>query len=271
MKLTIFLLALFLFLWCSTSQAASGKLIIPGTGDSQTILSILAKKFEDINPAATIEIPDSIGSSGGIKMLNAQKCVLARIARPLQKDELNSQLTTLTFALSPIVFVVNPKIANLTEISTEQIRGIYRGTIKQWQDLGVNLDTIYPLTREEGDSSLLVLNRHIQDFATINAQKAKILYTTPATVEVLLRYQRTFGFIPIADAINKGLRILKIDGIAPTPENVQSGLYKFAAPLSFVYKEKEGPSELGQAFIDFIFSQEGKSIIYANGIIPATL
>ncbi len=268
-KITLFLtLLICLYGPIAHGNGISHHLAIPGTGDSQTLLRILAHEFELNNPDTPIEIPGSIGSSGGIKMLQTGKTPLARIARPLTKEEQDGTLTTLTFAMSPIVFVVNPQISNLTNITTEEILGIYSGKINQWKDLNVSLDKIFPITREQTDSSLLVLNRHIQNFATINSLTAKIIYSTPDTVETLRRYKRTIGFIPIADAINAKLHILTIDGISASPENVQSGLYKFVTPLNFIYKEKEGPSDVGQAFIDFVFSPDGERIIHENGLIP---
>jgi hypothetical protein len=42
----------------------TGTLVIPGTGDSQSVLLLLAQRFEELHPGTTVVIPDSIGSGG---------------------------------------------------------------------------------------------------------------------------------------------------------------------------------------------------------------
>ena len=68
--LTLAVLAGLFGLRPSASMAAGeAVLTIPGTGDSQDVLRLLAERFQRDNPDVTVEIPDSVGSTGGIRLV----------------------------------------------------------------------------------------------------------------------------------------------------------------------------------------------------------
>ncbi|MDB4470643.1 substrate-binding domain-containing protein, partial [Deltaproteobacteria bacterium] len=71
----------------SNNAIAQEQLVIDGTGDSQQLLRQLAQAYEAANPDSKIIVPDSSGSSGGVKALLKGKTDLARIARPLKAKE----------------------------------------------------------------------------------------------------------------------------------------------------------------------------------------
>lgn len=250
---------------------AGEKIIIGGTGDSQELLRLLALAFKKKSGGGEIEVPDSIGSSGGIKALLAGKIDMARVARRLTKEEEKLGLVYLPLAQNPVVFVLHPDIADIDNITTAQIIGIYSGQITSWNQLDSNLKPgrLYPVTRESGDSSRTVLNENLTGFKDIKVKEpvAKIVYSTPKTVEVLARYKATVGFLPMSAATGTNLRVLKLDGIYPTAENVRSGRYTLAGDNGLVYKGKlDG---LGKRFVDFIHNETGRRIIIESGAIPA--
>jgi phosphate transport system substrate-binding protein len=243
------------------------KITIAGTGDSEQLLRVLAKSLEEKLKGCKIEVPDSIGSGGGIKALVAGKVDLARVARPLKMNEEKSGLTYKLFAKSPVVFVINPSVTNIDNITTEQIIGIYSGSIINWQELGIQYGKIYPVTRETGDSSLKIINKNISDFEKISTKVAKTIYNTPQTIDALVRHRNTIGFAPMSAVAGTKLRILKVDGIYPSIENVSNGKYRLVVPLGIVYKEE--PAGLTRKFIDFLYSDQGQRIIIENGAVPA--
>lgn len=63
-----------------------------------------------------------------------------------------------------------------------------------------------------------------------------------------------------------GIRILAINGIAPTLENIQSGLYPFTVN---VYAVTAGTiNENAQKLIDWILSEQGQAFIELCGVVP---
>jgi len=59
---------------------AEETVVVCGTGDSQSLLRRLATEFERKNPGIKIEVPESIGSSGGIKATAKGECDIGRVA-----------------------------------------------------------------------------------------------------------------------------------------------------------------------------------------------
>ncbi|NLY46034.1 MAG: extracellular solute-binding protein [Tissierella sp.] len=72
------------------------------------------------------------------------------------------------------------------------------------------------------------------------------------------------GYISLG-SLNDTVTSVNIDGVEATADNVKSGDYKIARPFNIAYQE--GLSELGQDFVDFIFSAEGQAIVEDNGLV----
>ena len=219
-----------------SNTVAGQKIVVSGSGDNQDLLFAAAKAMMGKNSGIQIEVPDSIGSAGGIKVLIAGKADLARVARPLKDSEKALGLTQQVFARTPVVFAVHPDVNGIDNITTEQIIGVYSGKITDWSQLGAKPGKIYPLTREQGDSALRILNEMLPGFADVNSLNTKVMYLTPEMVAALREHKQTIGFVPLSAVVNTGLKVLKINGVEPSIKNVLSGEYKFLIPLGIAYK-----------------------------------
>jgi phosphate transport system substrate-binding protein len=240
---------------------------IAGTGDSQTLLRLLADSFQRDTPGLRVDIPDSIGSSGGMKALAAGQTDLARIARPLTETEIRSGFVPFIFAISPVVFVTQKKLPEDASIGADQVVSIYQGTLRDWRELGAPPGEIYPIGRENGDSSLSVLQEKFPALARPFAPPVKIAYTTGKALAALTGYDNTFGFLPLSSIRGSGLRPLALDGVAPSPETVANGRYPLTTP--FLVVSKGEPKGLASTFIGFLFSEPARKILLDSGALPA--
>ena len=260
-----FLIALLLSFTAAIASEQQ-RIVVGGTGDSQKLLRKIASLFEKNFPNTVIEVPSSTGSGGGIKALAAGKIDLARVARPLLKKEKKYGLTYRPFALCPIVFVVHQSVTGIKTITTDEIIGIYSGKITDWKDLGGAKGKIYPIIREPGDSCMSVLEEKLSGFSEIIHPQAYVAYTTPETIKILNLHENTIGFVPLAMVKNTDLKILKVNGIAPTPDNIENGQYRLVIPFGIVYRRK--PEGLSKRFIDFLFSEKAKEVMREFGALP---
>lgn len=252
----------------TVTVAGAETLVIPGTGDSQELLRVLARSYMVAHPSSVIEIPESIGSSGGIKNVSSGAAVLARVARRLKPREQQAGLHYLLFAMSPVVFAANLPTPCLTDLSSEQLVAIYSGTIGDWSQLGsCPAHTIYIANREPGDSSRTVIGGYLPAFKAIADPAGKTVYSTPDTVAVLERYPYTLAYLPLAALRNSQAIVLKLAGSAPTVANVQQGQYPLVVPLGLVWKQPLPP--LAEQFIAYLFSPEAQQLIRDQGLVPA--
>lgn len=244
---------------------AGQKIIVSGTGDSQKLLRESAKFLEEQLGGGEILVPESIGSGGGVRAVAAGEINLGRVARPLTESEEKLGLHYKRFARCPIVFVVHPSVNYIDNVTSEDIVGIYSGKITDWGHFGAD-GKIYVVGREPGDSSLIVLNKLLPGFKDIKRPRVKTIYNTPDAVAMLMKHRRTIGYLPISMTVGTDLRILKIDGVYPSVENVRSGKYKLIVPFAFVYRDEL--SGLSKRFVGFFDSEEGRHIIQSHGVVP---
>ncbi len=246
---------------------AADKIIIEGSGDNQRLLRVLADVFEKRHPGKKIEIPESIGSSGGIKALVNNQCDLARIARPLKNSEKGLGLTAKVFASTPLVFIVGHNAAGVDNLTDEQIVNIFSGKVDSWSQLGGKDVKVHVLNREKGDSSRSILEKNIPGFKEADTMFGEIVQSTPALIQRVVEKKYCVGYIPFSMAKAAGVFIMKVNGVEPSIENVKKGEYKLVIDLAIVWKDNL--SGLAKDFVDFIFSAEARKIILNNGGVPA--
>ena len=245
---------------------AGQKIVVSGTGDSQALLGEAANALEAKLGGGEIDIPESIGSGGGVRAAAAGEIDLGRVARQLTESEEKLGLSFKPFAKCPVVFVVHPSVTRVDNLTSAEIVGIYSGKITDWSQLGGETGKIYAVGREPGDSSLIVLNKQLAGFKDIVNPTAKIIYNTPEAVKTIMKHRRTIGYIPMSMAVGTDMRILKVDGIYPSAENVSNGTYQFVVPFALVYREDI--SGFAKRFVDFLDSEEGKRIVRSYGVVP---
>lgn len=248
------------------SNYSGQKIVIAGSGDSQYLIKKLSSELTRQLGDVIIDVPDSIGSTGGIKALLEGTADLARTARGLKEEEKKQNLYEKVFALSPVVFVVHPETVDIDNLTFDQIIDIYSGKITNWEQLGGQNAKIYPVTRESGDSSLQALRVSIPGFDQIENTVAKVMNTTPKTVTLLEDHSKTIGFLPRSAVDITKLKPLTINGYAPTEENIKGGKYPLAVPFSLVHKDET--VSLAKKFLHFLFSPQAKEIILESGTIP---
>ncbi len=260
------IILVFIVMTIVSSLTASNSLTIEGTGDSQELLRELANAYEKKYPNNFIIIPNSVGSSGGIKKLMANQCELSRVARLLKQKEKEKGLKNIIFGYSPIVFVINADTKDTT-LSEKNIIDIFQGDITDWDEIAnIGLTgKIYIVNREQGDSSRKILDKNISAFKKIEKPAGTTAFYNQEAVRMLTKNKNTIGYLAIANTKNTNLKIVKFDGLSPTLKNIKNGKYKLVTPLGLVYRGKL--NRLAKDFIVFLKSKEAKKIMHNYGVV----
>ena len=166
------------------------------------------------------------------------------------------ELVYIPIGLEAFVFFVNESnpINNLT---SEEIRSIYAGEITNWKEVGGANRIIDPISRINGSGSQTAMERFMGNKKI--AQKS--LYS-------LLGGSIGFSFRYYMDGItrNNSVKMLSLDGVYPSAENIKNGSYPVISEFYAIYRA-DNSNENIPVLIDWILSEEGQSIIEGSGYV----
>ncbi|MEK6743288.1 MAG: substrate-binding domain-containing protein [Nitrospirota bacterium] len=254
----------------SHAGAEPNKMILAGAGSNLAITRILADAFIKKYPDISIQIPESIGSSGGISAVSEGAITVGLSSRPFRENEKQLGLELAPYARTIIIMGAHPGVPD-DNITYEEIIQIYRGKKTTWK----NGKDIIVLTRNEGESTIDVMKQLIPGFReahveSLQARRWITAFTDQDMNKKLTTMPDSVGMSDYGTIASEHLAIkmLKVDGIAPTAENVLKGRYALFKTLYFVFRRDNIQPE-AKAFIDFVRSTEGRKILKANGYLLA--
>lgn len=126
-------------------ESPSGSLVFAGSGGNLAIVGLLAEEFQKNHSQIAIDVPDSIGSSAGIKAAADQAISVGLTSRALKDKEKKLGLRVVPYARTALVIGVHPSVVD-DGITSKELIQIYQGTKSRWQDD----QEIIVLTREPG-------------------------------------------------------------------------------------------------------------------------
>ncbi len=246
----------------------SDALVLAGCGSNAPALRVLAEVFREQHPKIVVQI-QTVGSTNGIWMAAVGAVPVALASRELRDGELGLGLTIVPYARTPLVLAAHPTVAD-NGISTRELLALYQGAHRRW---GTG-EHVVLLTREEGDSSVQLLRGALPEFGPAYLEGVRrswgtIVYSERQMHRALTSTPFALGLsdLGMLTVERSPLKVLTIDGVTPTLENLASGRYPFAKTLAFVFRSGR-PSAETMRFLGFVKSPEGQRILAANGYLP---
>lgn len=114
------------------SKKLSGKITVAGSTSVAPLMNVIADEYKKLNPDVTIEIQES-GSTAGIQSATEKAVDIGMSSREL-KDEEAAKLATKQIAMDGIAVIEN-KSNTIDNMTSEQIKSIYLGETKSWDEL----------------------------------------------------------------------------------------------------------------------------------------
>jgi len=237
--------------------------VIAGSTSVQPYVEMLAEEYAHLYPDMVFEVQGG-GSSAGITAVESDTADVGMSSRNLKESE--QHLWSVEIAKDGLAVIVNPgnQVANLT---IDQIRGIYTADIINWNQLGGPDHRIHLITREEGSGTRSAFEEMVMDGRRISP-RAIVQDSNGAVRQLVAGDVFSIGFISmgLVDVGEDPVKALKIDGVAPSRDNIIDGSYKLFRSFLFITKnEPTGPVE---QFIDYVLSPEGQRLLSNEGLIP---
>ncbi len=192
-------------------------------------------------------------------------------------EEIGTELTKTPIGNDALVFIVNESnpVENLT---TEQIRAIYKGKITNWKELGGSDEPIAAFQRsEESGSQSLFIKLVMDKEKPAEAPKAMVTGLMNELIDSLAQYNNqgnAIGYSVYYYASymysQPGLKFISVDGVMPTDETIASGEYPHINPFYAAIRSEDAEKENSPAkrLYDFVTGDEGVKAMRAAGYIP---
>ena len=224
----------------------------------------LAEVYMEKHPDVVVEVQGG-GSATGI-MAALQGIVDIGMVDLLTLPKITDSLENITVARDGIAVVVHPG-NTVSGMTSEELGSVFSGEIRNWKMLGGVDGPIRVISREDGSGT-----RTSFDGLALKGKKLTadaLFQDSNGTIrEAVERDPQAIGYISIGFLV-RGIKALRIDGIAATNDNVISGTYTYARPVYFL--REPHPTAEAKAFVEYVLSGEGQEIIAKDGLIPIHL
>jgi phosphate transport system substrate-binding protein len=156
----------------------------------------------------------------------------------------------------------------IQSLTIAQLGQIFRGQVTNWNQVGGPDHEIVLYSRENNSGTYASFKEHVLDDMDF-AANAQTLPGTAAVINAISRDPFGIGYGGIAYA--EGVRAIRVaaegaEPVEPTMENATRGIYPLSRYL-FVYTAGE-PSGIAQAYIEYVLSEAGQSIVEGVGYYP---
>lgn len=117
-----------------TPKNLRGTIKIAGSSSVTPVMEKLKEAYNTLNPNVTIELQQSDSSNGMAGTIDGI-CDIGMASRELKDSEISQGLSSSAIALDGIAVIVNTD-NTLSDISLEQLKGIYSGETTLWSEIG---------------------------------------------------------------------------------------------------------------------------------------
>jgi phosphate transport system substrate-binding protein len=177
------------------------------------------------------------------------------------EGEKDAKLTIVGY--DALVFIVN-KANPVQDISRDQVIQVLEGKITNWKALGGPDKPIIVVERkEEIDGARVMLNERLGHQIKLTDQALLVVSTSEVEGEVE-KNPLAFGVSGSGSAVQRELKLLDYNGVAPNKESYLSGKYPLLRPL-YLATKGETPEKM-KKFFEFLLGPEGQAIVAKNAI-----
>ena len=245
--------------WFSLQPAAANN-ILRYSSSAQVREALGPEGLNAFKEESGVELDLWVGSSSSAvyRLMNGFADVASTVER-LQFSAQDYGYVEVPFCKAPLIVITNAQTP-VRNISSDQLRDIFNGTITNWKQLGGPDQTIVVVIPEKNTGAF-------KNFRQLALKRFDVRYDFMAyrssdVVTLVHRIPWSVSFISQgAHTVDEAIRIIQVDGKKPGDPD-----YPYHQIFSLVTKGQ--PAGTAKQLVDFAFSEKLRNIMKKYGIQP---
>lgn len=160
------------------------------------------------------------------------------------------------------IFLTLGLLAILTSCSSQKTN------VKETDNFDISV-----ISREDGSGTKksfieqmgLIKNGEDGGYIDMTTDDAVVVNSTNNAIKAVELDKTAIAYISLA-SLDDSVKAVKIEGVNPSRENIESGDYKLQRPFSLAYRE-DSMTDLSKDFLEFIKSKDAKDLIEGEDLI----
>ncbi len=248
---------------CSRGAQSSTQLRVTGSTTILPIAEIASEMYQASHPGVKVLVA-GIGSSAGIEAVGNGTADIGTSSRDLKPEEASLGLVDTPIAHDAIAVIVNPS-NRVAGLSKGQIAEIFEGKVTNWKQVGGPDLEIGVVNRDEASGTREAFSNIVLEKRPFDPTAA-VLPGTGQVRFVVAQSPGAVGYISVG-FVDRSVKALSIDGIAPNEANIASKRYPISRLLHFL--TKGSPKGLAAEFLAFVLSPAVQdSVVRDAGFLP---
>jgi phosphate transport system substrate-binding protein len=257
----------------STSVVCAGTITLRGSDTMVRLGQRWAEEYMKTNADVTIQISGGGSGTGIAALLNGSTdiCQASRDMKPQEYADAQSKKIApyrIAMALDGIAVFVHQSNP-VTELTIEQLRGIYTGSITNWKEVGGPSHIIILYGRENNSGTYAYFKENVLK----NDDYADVTQTLPGTAAVVNAVANDpFGIGYGGVAWDKGVKAIgvkkddKTVAVEPSMDAIIKGTYPIARELYWF--TNGAPTGEVKAFVNWALSPAGQKLAQETDYVP---
>lgn len=248
-------------------SGVTGTVTASGSTTVQPVAQAAAEQFMKQNSGANVTVQGG-GSSVGITQVAEGSVNIGNSSRDLTDEEKSKGLVDHQIAYDVIVMIVNKNVS-VSNLTKDQAKGIFVGTIKNWNQVGGPNAPIVVVVRDSASGTREMFDQKILGKTSTNPVSpvagAQETNSNGIMVQKVGSTRNAIGYTSYG-YLNNTVSALKLDGVTGNLANALNNTYPLGRYLHMFTKGKAtGATE---SYINFVLSDDFQNNTVAKDYIP---
>ena len=244
-------------------ESLTGTISLAGSTSMEKLCEAMSESFMADNQGITVTV-EYVGSGAGIESLSKGSVDIGNSSRNLKPEELSNGCVENVVALDGIAVIVD-KNNGVTDISSDDLKKLYTGEIKNWKELGGADEAVVVIGREAGSGTRDAFEELLE--LKDKCDYAQQLDSTGAVLAKVASTPGAIGYVSL-DVVDESVLSVSIDSVEANEQNILAGKYLLSRPFVMATKgDVSSQNELVQKWFEYVNSEKGKEIIKKVGLI----